>query len=154
MSLTAQFASHFDSAIQHRGANYFDGDSDEDDDDSGDYTDSERREETQRVLRPIPERAPQPAPAVAPRKPAPRPPGKSKAPNWRKQIAELFSKPSSADAPSSEPWPPTRELLYVINVAGAGADGTLYPDVLCRDLKMDGGWSKPKPRHLQREWQQ
>jgi hypothetical protein len=42
----------------------------------------------------------------------------------------------------------------MIDVAGAGADGTLYLDVLCRDLKMDGGWSKRKPRYLQREWQQ
>jgi len=80
--------------------------------------------------------------------------GTSKTPSWRNQMAGLMSKPSSAEWLSSEPWPPSRELLYVIDAAGARHEGALYLDVLWRDRKMDGGWSKPKPRYLRREWQQ
>jgi superfamily II DNA or RNA helicase len=232
MSLTAQFASHFEGAIQHRGADYFrtgrvridsvsasrivaivkgsshyeveleregrkihasctcpyfdvdlckhiwavilaaekqpllqgkglelvhrgiadddlDDESDEDDDDYRNYDEDEDREDASRYPPPVPARA---RPLAQP--PAPRPPSKPKALSWRKQIAELQSRSPSAYSPASEPWPSTRELLYVIDVENAQADGALYLDVLCRDLKMDGGWSKPKPRYLRREWQQ
>lgn len=81
-------------------------------------------------------------------------PGKPRAANWRNQMAGLMSKPPSAEWLSSEPWPPLRELLYVIDAAGARHEGALHLDVLWRDRKMDGGWSKPKPRYLRREWQQ
>jgi superfamily II DNA or RNA helicase len=233
MSLTAQFASHFDGAIQDRGANYFragrvhidstsasrvvaivrgssryrvelerqgrkihasctcpyfdvdlckhiwavilatekqqllhgkglelvhrsiedddlDDESDENDgDDYRDYDEDEDRQEVSRYPPPVRARA---RPLAQP--PAPHPPSKPKAQSWRKQMAGLLSKPPSTYSPLSEPWPSTRELLYVIDVASARADGALYLDVLCRDLKMDGGWSKPKPRYLRREWPQ
>jgi superfamily II DNA or RNA helicase len=231
LSLTAQLASHFDGAIQHRGANYFrtgrvridstsasrvvavvrgssryrveleregrkihasctcpyfdvdfckhiwavilaaekqqllqgkglelvhrsiddddlDDESDEyDGDDYRDYDEDEDRQEVSRYPAPVRVRR-------SARPPAPHPPSKPKAQSWRKQMAGLLSKPPSAYWPSSEVWPSTRELLYVIDVANAQASGALYLDVLCRDLKMDGGWSKPKPRYLRREWQQ
>jgi SWIM zinc finger len=233
MSLMAQFASHFDGAIQDRGANYFrtgrvhidstsasrvvaivrgssryrvelerqgrkihasctcpyfdvdlckhiwavilatekqqllhgkglelvhrsiedddlDDESDENDgDDYRDYDEDEDRQEVSRYPPPVRARA---RPLAQP--PAPHPPSKPKAQSWRKQMAGLLSKPPSTYSPLSEPWPSTRELLYVIDVASARADGALYLDVLCRDLKMDGGWSKPKPRYLRREWPQ
>jgi superfamily II DNA or RNA helicase len=102
-------------------------------------------------------RNPPPVPArnrPSARSPAPRRTSKPKALNWRKQMARLHSKPPQAYSPSSEVWPRTRELLYVIDAVNAQTSGGLYLDILCRDLKMDGGWSKPKPRYLQREWQQ
>jgi superfamily II DNA or RNA helicase len=128
--------------LVHRdiGDDEFDGDAD----DFEDYAE----EGLGQPVRPVAGRAPRPAHAVAAR------PGKPAAPTWRKQMAGLRAVGPSADSPSSEPWPPTRELVYVIDVPGAAAEGALYLDVLCRDLKMDGGWSKPKSRHLRREWQQ
>jgi superfamily II DNA or RNA helicase len=130
----------------------FNGDFDEDDDSGDDDEDDPENDvPVSWHARPLPERAPQSARAVTP-----RPSSKPKAPNWRKQMAGLLgAQPQpSADSRSSEPWPPTRELLYVIDVAGGRADGALHLDVLWRDLKMDGGWSKPKSRYLRREWQQ
>ncbi|MGH8240399.1 MAG: hypothetical protein ACREXP_25740, partial [Steroidobacteraceae bacterium] len=81
----------------------------------------------------------------------PSPSRKAKALTWREQVARLNSKPPTAYSPSVETWPPTRGLLYVIDTATA-SDAVLHLDVLCRDLKQAGGWSKPKPRHLQRAW--
>jgi superfamily II DNA or RNA helicase len=85
---------------------------------------------------------------------APRRPGKPKAVTWREQIARLNSKPPTDYSSSSEAWPPTRSLVYVIDAETAPNDAALYLDILCRDVKKDGGWSKPKPRYLQRAWQQ
>jgi hypothetical protein len=45
-------------------------------------------------------------------------------------------------------------LLYVVDVVNAQADGGVSLEILCRDLKLDGGWSKPKSRYLRREWLQ
>ena len=123
-----------------------DDDLDEDDDD--DYQDDDDDEEASRYPPPVAARIRPPA-----RPPAPRRPSKPEALSWRKQLAGLHSRPPPAYSPS-EPWPPGRELLYVIDVANAQTDGGLYVDILCRDRKMDGGWSKPKPRYLRREWQQ
>ncbi|HEY1900612.1 MAG TPA: DEAD/DEAH box helicase [Steroidobacteraceae bacterium] len=231
MSLTAQFAHDFDSAIQHRGADYFrrgraiidsasaarvvatvkgsrhyrveleregrkirasctcpyfdidlckhiwavilaaekrqllqgkglelvhpgiddddpDNEFDADDDDDYEEYDGDREEES-RYPPPGPTRARQ-----VMKSPAPRRPSSPRTPSWRKQLAGLHSRLMPAYSPSSEPWSPTRELIYVIDVANAQAAGDLYLDILCRDLKMDGGWSKPKPRYLRREWQQ
>jgi superfamily II DNA or RNA helicase len=53
---------------------------------------------------------------------------------------------------AAEPWPATRELLYVIDAAGAGHDA-LDLEVLWRDRDRDDDSSKPKPRQLRREWQ-
>src|SRR5260370_1632422 len=88
-----------------------------------------------------------------PRSSTPRRPNQPKALDWRKQIARLNANPP-ANSASPEIWPPNRQLLYAIDVANTPADGGLYVEVLCRDRKMDGGWSKPKARYLQREWQQ
>jgi superfamily II DNA or RNA helicase len=226
MSLTAQFASYFDDAVQHRGTNYFRsgrvridsasvsrivafvhgrgryrveleregrninascncpyydidlckhiwavmlaaekqpllqgkalelvhkdlGDDDFDfDSDFDEYEDDDRPDwrKVAQVGRPVPANRGQPA--------ASRAPGSGKPASWRKQMAGLKSMPYAAEWRSSEPWPPGRELLYVIDVASARDDGALCLDVLWRDRKPDGGWSKPKPRYLRREWQQ
>lgn len=53
---------------------------------------------------------------------------------------------------SAEPWPPTREMLYVIDAAAAG-HGALYLEVLWRDRELDDASRKPQPRPLRREWQ-
>jgi superfamily II DNA or RNA helicase len=84
---------------------------------------------------------------------APHRPREIKAPDWRQQIARLDPKPQ-VHYPSAEPWPATRELLYVIDLSGAMVEGGLYLEILCRDLKANGEWSKPRPRPLQRDWQQ
>jgi len=93
-----------------------------------------------------------PAPAVRPRTQSP-PPVKPKNLSWRERIAQLHPKPQAYPA-TLEVWPSTRELLYVVDVENARVDGGVSLEILCRDLKLDGGWGKPKPRHLRREWLQ
>jgi hypothetical protein len=83
----------------------------------------------------------------------PQRPVKARNPSWREQIARLHPKPQ-AYAATSEDWPSTRELLYLVDIANAQTDGGVSLEILCRDLKLDGGWSKPKPRYLRREWLQ
>jgi superfamily II DNA or RNA helicase len=123
-------------------------DFDEDDDDDDLHYDDEEREQAARYPPPVAARGR--APALPP---SPRGPSKPEPPHWRKQMVGLHAK-RPADYLPSEPWPPTRELLYLIDVTDAPADGGLYIGILCRDQKIDGGWSKPKPRYLRREWQQ
>jgi superfamily II DNA or RNA helicase len=137
------------------GDDDFDGDFDDDEDSNEDQAFADHEEDVPEndvpeSWRPLPlsKSAPQPARAAAP-----RPASKPKAPDWRKQMAGLIGTQASADSSWSEPWPPTRELLYVID-ASAGVNGALHLEILWRDLKMDGSWSKPKSRHLRREWQQ
>ncbi|HEX4150696.1 MAG TPA: DEAD/DEAH box helicase [Steroidobacteraceae bacterium] len=123
--------------------------------DAGDYredNEGEREDEEHGRAPPyplVPARA-----ASRARSPAPGRPIRPNPLDWRKQMAGLGSKPRDPYSLPPEPWPPARELLYVIDVARARADGSLYLDVLCRDRKKDGGWSKPKARNLRREWLQ
>lgn len=70
---------------------------------------------------------------------------------WRKQLARLNSGAASGEA-SGDIWPSTRELLYVIDVEKTREDGELHVEVCFRDLKMEGGWSKPKTQYLRRDW--
>jgi superfamily II DNA or RNA helicase len=136
--------------LVHRDIGDDDFDDDFDDDDTGDSDGDDPENDMPVSWYPVSprERAAPPAPDMA------RPSGEPKEPSWRKQMAGLLGAQSSGDSNWSEPWPPTRELLYVIDVAGSGVSGALHLEILWRDLKMDGGWSKPKSRDLRREWQQ
>ncbi len=48
-------------------------------------------------------------------------------------------------------WPEGREQLYVIDIADTMASGSLTLDVLHRDRKRDGTWSKTKPAAINEE---
>jgi superfamily II DNA or RNA helicase len=76
--------------------------------------------------------------------------GKSKPPHWRAQLARLAQ--SLTDAYSPEPWPATRELLYMIDAAELQRGSSVPLDVAYRDRKQNGEWSKPRLRALQRSW--
>jgi superfamily II DNA or RNA helicase len=119
----------------------FDDDGAAEDGSSEDDKDDEELQDPTVMLRP-------PPPSSEPCPPAP-----PTAQDWRKQIARLNDNPTTHSI-SSETWPPNRQLLYVIDAANADADGALPLEILCRDRKIDGGWSKPKARHLSREWLQ
>lgn len=66
--------------------------------------------------------------------------------SWRQQLANI-----DALIPSQyprEPWPHNRELLYVVDLTATREGAGLYLEILFRDRKLDGSWSKPKLRHL------
>jgi superfamily II DNA or RNA helicase len=70
--------------------------------------------------------------------------------DWRKQLARLDAGATDYRPYEREAWPSNRELLYVIDVAGALQGHGLCVQVLYRDPKKDGTWRKPKSRTLPR----
>jgi superfamily II DNA or RNA helicase len=77
--------------------------------------------------------------------PAPR---RTTAASWREQLAQLNPASSRKAVHEGQPWPSSRELLYVIDVATTSAGRSLDLEILLRDLKKDGSWSKPKAKNL------
>lgn len=75
---------------------------------------------------------------------------KPKTLSWRKQFAQLTAQSPRGPAAAGDAWPATRELLYLIDVANTLAASSVHLEVLFRDLKMDGGWSKPKSQYVPR----
>jgi superfamily II DNA or RNA helicase len=124
-----------------------DGDFDDEDDDAlDDWADEDEYEDAPRYRQPASVRAIPPSPSPA-RKSSRQPkPG-----GWRNRLAQLNSASAAGESGRAEIWPSTRELLYIIDVAKTQAGGELQVEVCFRDLKMDGGWSKPKSQYLQRD---
>ncbi|HZL38565.1 MAG TPA: SNF2-related protein [Tepidisphaeraceae bacterium] len=50
-----------------------------------------------------------------------------------------------------KPWPPGRELLYIIDIASMAPATPLTIDLFARDLKKDGTFGKPRPETLSSE---
>ncbi len=79
--------------------------------------------------------------------------GRSRTQSWRARLAELRS--ASAHRPvEREVWGPGQELLYVIDIERSKLENGLSLEILCRERKQDGTWSKPKPRYFPRAWVQ
>ena len=54
--------------------------------------------------------------------------------------------------PATDAWPPSRGILYDVDVTGTHAGDGLLLEVLLRDRKLDGAWSKPKVRPVSLTW--
>jgi superfamily II DNA or RNA helicase len=67
-----------------------------------------------------------------------RNPAKPKAPNWRKQLGEVF-RPQDRVA-----WPPQLEILYVVDVAKNVYGGDLLLSLQSRNRNANGSFSRPK----------
>ena len=98
-----------------------------------------------RYQQPAPLRVLQPTPSPA-RKSSRQP----RSGGWRNRLAQLTSASATDESSRGEIWPSTRELLYVIDAAKTQAGGELQVEICFRDLKMDGGWAKPKAQYLPR----
>ncbi|MGH8220477.1 MAG: SNF2-related protein [Steroidobacteraceae bacterium] len=75
-------------------------------------------------------------------------------PHWRKRLAQLHPAPAPHYPVAQEEWGPRRELLYLLDIDRSKAVNGLYLEILTRDRKRDGEWSKPKPRYIPRDWVQ
>jgi superfamily II DNA or RNA helicase len=73
---------------------------------------------------------------------------KAKSSDWRERLAALEPR---MQVLAGTDWLPTRELLYVIDVAGSRGRRTLHLEIFTRDLKKDGTPGKPKSRLLPRD---
>jgi hypothetical protein len=80
---------------------------------------------------------------------AARPKMTAKPSQWKNIFSQLRQLvPVEAEAPA-EPWPASREILYIIDLqASTGARTELVLDVAFRDPKKNGGWCKPRGLQL------
>jgi superfamily II DNA or RNA helicase len=101
-----------------------DGDDGDDIDDDADDVDAELPYYA-RLHRPPPIFKPQPQ--IAP-------------PAWRQRLSEIVPAGSLAQ---TTPWPPQRELLYIVDVVGSAVRGSLVLELKTREPKLKGGWKKP-----------
>ena len=73
-----------------------------------------------------------------------------KVPDWRRRLDEITEQRKHTVAPVYERWPAGRQIIYALLVEDNWSSGGLALEVLCRDAKKNGDWSKPKELRLQR----
>src|SRR5260221_2132708 len=75
------------------------------------------------------------------------PPGQS----WEDRLARIARAGRPTAEPGDRSWPAGRELLYDIDVTASLEGAGLTVDVLPRQPRKGGGWSKPKPPEASRQ---
>jgi len=84
--------------------------------------------------------------------PAARSPAPMRRPmTWQDRLASVDATMRKAAGIRTRPWPPGREILYVVEPDTSEDVGGLTVAVVYRERKRDGGWTKPKPANLDRE---
>jgi len=82
--------------------------------------------------------------------PAPRREARPKStppPAWR-QLLNAVAPPAAVPPPAVRPPISPDQLIYVIDVAATTTFGVLVIELMTRDRKINGEWSKPKPVHV------
>ena len=69
---------------------------------------------------------------------------KEKPPAWKAQLSNLQHAMSPSYSEPSQLWPVGKQLLYVVDVPATKNQGELILEVLYRERKMNGEWSRPK----------
>src|SRR5882672_127438 len=77
---------------------------------------------------------------------------KEKLPSWKEQLTALGRAAHMTDAGAGEEWPPTRRIIYVVDVRATLESQHLILDTLLQDLKQNGEWGKPRKQRIPR-WQ-
>jgi superfamily II DNA or RNA helicase len=81
-------------------------------------------------------------------RPETRPPGPPR-PEWTQTVAGLQGTAELVPAVTRvEDWPPGREIVYLVDIAGTRAGRGIILEVAQRQRKMDGGWSKPRSQRI------
>ncbi len=75
--------------------------------------------------------------------PAPKPPA------WRQKLTAIASQ-HTASTRGTDEWPAKRQIIYVVDVAGSIRQGAVIVDLMTRDRKKDGTWSRPVFISMQR----
>src|SRR5947209_611764 len=70
-----------------------------------------------------------------------------KQPVWLKQIEDITGAGLSS---TPEPFPPKREIVYIVDVPSSVTAGCLVLSLVTRDRKMDGGWTRQSALSLKR----
>jgi superfamily II DNA or RNA helicase len=69
-------------------------------------------------------------------KPAPKPPV------WQQQLESVNLSMRAFSDEQARPWPPTRELFYIVDVSSTLLGSGLAISLACRDMKRNGEWGK------------
>jgi superfamily II DNA or RNA helicase len=77
---------------------------------------------------------------------------KAKLPSWKEQLTALGLDDRAILAGAGEEWPPTRRIIYVVDVQATLESQHLILDTLLQDLKQNGEWGKPRKQRIPR-WQ-
>jgi superfamily II DNA or RNA helicase len=96
----------------------------------------------QLVFTQLPPAAPAPAPAWLRRPPPARP--EPPAPDWKRRMSALGQFAQYSRVHQGQAWPPSRQILYVIDVAETAKGFGLAVEVACREPKRDGTWTRLK----------
>jgi superfamily II DNA or RNA helicase len=67
-------------------------------------------------------------------------------PSWKEQLNEVRHEPAAP--PVVQPWPAGRQILYVLDVPNSVSRGSLVLDLMVRDPKRRGAWSRPKAQPI------
>jgi superfamily II DNA or RNA helicase len=68
-----------------------------------------------------------------------------RAQSWKDQLDEVRQEPEPA---VMQPWPARRQILYVLDVQASVSRGGLVLDLMVRDPKRNGVWSRPKSQPI------
>src|SRR5262249_54786771 len=87
-----------------------------------------------------------------PRSQAKAKPRKKRSPDWKKSLASLRTgmQKEEASPPQRNPWPPGRQLVYIVDAQAVRDAQGLTVEVAHRQRKKDGDWSKPKGEYPSR----
>src|SRR4051794_35620775 len=66
---------------------------------------------------------------------------------WQQLLGAVAAPPTTAAPAGRAPVAP-EQLMYVIDAAATAAFGVLVIELMTRDRKINGEWSKPKPAHV------
>jgi superfamily II DNA or RNA helicase len=77
---------------------------------------------------------------------------KEKLPTWKEQLTALGLDDRAILVGAGEEWPPTRRIVYVVDVQATLESQHLILDTLLQDLKQNGEWGKPRKQRIPR-WQ-
>ena len=77
---------------------------------------------------------------------------KGKRPSWKEQLTALGLDDRAILAGAGEEWPPTRRIIYVVDVQATLESQHLILDTLLQDPKQNGEWGKPRRQRIPR-WQ-
>ncbi|HEY6404444.1 MAG TPA: LAGLIDADG family homing endonuclease, partial [Blastocatellia bacterium] len=77
---------------------------------------------------------------------------KENLPSWKEQLKAIGRAAIAQTAESGEEWPPTRRIIYVIDVQATLESQHLILDTLLQDLKQNGEWGKARKQRIPR-WQ-
>ncbi len=72
--------------------------------------------------------------------------------SWKEQLTALGLDARTILAGAGEEWPPTRRIIYVVDVQATLESQHLILDTLIQDIKQNGEWGKPRKQRVPR-WQ-